>query len=77
MTTAHQQTFAPGMDLSCRSICDHDCIYIAQIISRTDKTLTIRVQGKTKRCKIHRCDAGDEYIYPFGRHSMAPIMRPA
>ena len=68
-------TFKANTEISARSICDHNCIFTAKIIKRTAKTLTIIAQGQESRCKIHYDFEGNEFIYPFGRYSMAPTMR--
>lgn len=56
--------------LKARSICDYDCVYEAEVISRTSKTVTIEERGKRKTVKIHLGDNG-EFCYPHGRYSMA------
>lgn len=67
--------FTPSQHLSCRAIGDHNAIYIAEVISRTNKTVTIKEQfNDKKRCKIHLNDVG-EYIFPDGRYSMCPVFR--
>lgn len=67
--------FIAEQELSNRSICDHNCIFTAKVIKRTAKTVTIETAMEgTKRCKIHIYDDG-EFIYPFGRYSMATIFR--
>lgn len=65
--------FTLGQELSESSICDHECIYTATVLKRTAKTVTIAVRGKSKRCKIHNDQEGDEFIFPFGQYSMAAI----
>jgi hypothetical protein len=75
--------FEVGQQLSTRSVCNHDCIYKAVVIGRTEKTVTIETccllkfpnDKKTRRCKIHLSGEKNEYIYPFGRYSMCPIFR--
>ncbi len=68
------QTFTQGQELKSRSICNSDCVFTATVTRRTGKTVTIKVDDTEKRCKIYQGDNG-EYIYPFGRYSMAPIFR--
>jgi len=69
------KTFKTNTEISGRSICDHNCIFTAKVIKRTEKTVTIITQGQESRCKIHIDKSGEEFIFPFGRYSMAPIMR--
>ena len=64
-----------GTTLTARSICDSDCIFSLQVISRTAKTATVKFLGREKRTKIHTDDRG-EYIMPE-RYSMAPTFRAA
>lgn len=64
-------TFTQGQQLAQRSICDHNCIFTATVIKRTTKTVTIKVNGEEKRCKIHNRGEG-EFIFPFGQYSMSP-----
>lgn len=68
--------FTVGQTVATRSICDYDCIFTAEVIKRTAKTVTIRMYGREeKRCKIQLNDDGVEYIYPHGRYSMAAIFK--
>ena len=60
-----------GTKLTARSICDHNCIFEAEVISATAKTVKVKCQGTTRRCKIHNHE-GRRFIYALGRYSMAP-----
>ena len=66
--------FKQNQELSTRSICDHNCIWAGKVLKRTPKTVTIAIQGDTKRFKIYDFD-GVEFIYPLGRYSMAPVFK--
>lgn len=71
--------FEIGKKYSARSICDHNCIWIYEVISRTAKFITLQDDhGKQIKCKIYNqtgiCD--DEFAYPEGRFSMCPVLRP-
>lgn len=66
--------FKVNQELSTRSTCNYDCIFKATVIKRTAKTITITSREGEKRCKIHSNNEG-EYIFPYGRYSMAPIFR--
>ncbi|MBE9515952.1 MAG: hypothetical protein IME93_03125 [Proteobacteria bacterium] len=69
-------TFTTGQQLSARSICDHDCVFEGQVLKRTAKTVTINTRMKgVSRCKVHNDEQGNEFIFPYGRYSMAPIFR--
>ncbi len=65
--------FQIGQSYSQRSICDSDCIFRFEILSRTAKTITTQVNGKTVRRRLSIYD-GVEQFAPFGRYSMAPIV---
>jgi len=68
--------FFTGQKLKTRSICDHECIYTAVVLKRTNKTITIELEGRSERRKISIYD-NCESIYPFGKYSMAPIFTAA
>jgi len=71
-----RNTFKQGQQLSTRSIGDHECIFTAIVIGRTTKTVTIKTDmDGIRRCKIHHNSDEGEFIFPFGRYSMAPIFR--
>lgn len=68
--------FYVGQKLATRSIGDHDVIYRGTVVSRTPKFVTVKIDGdrELKRCGVKLYD-GSEYIFPFGRYSMAPVFR--
>lgn len=70
------KTFTTGQQLSTRSACDHDCIFTGEIVKRTAKTVHVKtaMSGTVKR-KIQIDSEGNEYIFPEGQYSMAPIFR--
>lgn len=55
------------------SACDHNCVFVVEIVKRTAKTVTFRRNGKERRAKIYT-DRDGEYIIPE-RYSMAPVFR--
>lgn len=55
------------------SVCDHNCVFVIEIVKRTAKTVVFLRNGKERRAKIHT-DADGEYIIP-DRYSMAPVFR--
>ena len=69
-------TFTASQELSSRSIGDHNCVFTGTVIKRTAKTVTIKtpLYGE-KRCKIHVDENGNEFAFPHGMFSMAPIFR--
>jgi len=66
--------FQVGRTYQTRSICDHDCIITATIVSRTAKRLTADTQRGRKVFGIGQYD-GVEFIRPWGNYSMSPIIR--
>ena len=72
--------FAPGDALTTRSICNHDCIYSATIISRTEKSVKVDLGsshgGIVRRGLLVDPYTGNEFFFPYGRYSMAPSFRP-
>ena len=63
-------TFTQNQKLSASSICDHNCIFMATVVKRTAKTVTIKDDRGERRCKIHNYGDG-EFIFPYGQYSMA------
>ena len=66
--------FKVGRTYSCRSLCDHDCIFAFEIVKRTEKTVTLKSSADIKRRKIYMLD-GVEHADPLGKYSMSPIIR--
>lgn len=77
MNTAPAVTrrFQIGETLATRSLCDWDCIFRFTVVSRTDKFVTLNDGDRDFRCGIKIASDGVEYVYPHGRHSMAPTLR--
>lgn len=66
--------FEVGKTYATRSICDHDCIFSFVILARTAKMVTVNVHGKTVRRGLSLYE-GVEQFSPYGRYSMAAIIR--
>lgn len=69
-TTTDIIRFNVGDQLSARSLCDYDCIFRFEVLSRTAKFVTLKYWGEEKRVGIKVRD-GREYCYPLGNYSMA------
>ena len=66
--------FEAGKTYQARSICNHDCIFSIEVISRTKKTLKFKDDGgRVRRTKIHT-DSEGERIRP-DKHSMSAVYR--
>lgn len=63
--------FEAGTTYSTHSICDSNQVISITVASRTAKTIKLDT-GKTLRVSIYE---GYETVMPFGRYSMAPIIR--
>jgi len=70
-----QTMFAEGQILTTRFINDSASFLKVEIMRRTPKMVSIKIEGeKEKRCKIHERE-GVEFIYPMGDYSMAPVVK--
>lgn len=67
------KTFEVGKKYYDTSACDHNCVFVVEIVKRTAKTVTFRRDGQERRAKIYT-DRDGEYIIPE-RYSMAPVFR--
>jgi hypothetical protein len=66
--------FETGKTYSCRSVCDHECVWSFKIVARTDKTIKTEC-GKTLRINPKLTEYNkSETVFPLGRYSMAPIL---
>jgi len=63
-----------GQVLTARSACDYDCIFSVKVLDRKGSFATVEAHGEAKRVKIRSDDRG-EYVFAFGKYSMAPIFR--
>lgn len=66
-------TFEVGKKYYDTSACDHNCVFVVEIVKRTAKTVAFRRDGQERRAKIYT-DSNGEYIIPE-RYSMAPVFR--
>lgn len=66
-------TFEIGKKYYDTSACDHNCVFVVEIVKRTAKTVTFRRNGQERRAKVY-CDDHGEFIVP-DRYSMAPVFR--
>lgn len=79
-TPAPSATFAVGDIVSCCSACDSDCVWTFEVIKRTAKFITIRdtTSGEVNRVGVQTNPwnpTDPETALPFGRFSMAPVIR--
>lgn len=65
-------TFQVGVSYGVRS---HDDEYFEfEIVGRTPKVVTFRYYDLLKRAKVSLTLEGNEYVWPFGRYSGAPML---
>jgi hypothetical protein len=69
--------FEPNKKYTGRFICDSECIFEFEVISRSDKRIEIldSCSGKPKKIGVTLDHEGNEMAYPFGKYSMAPCIR--
>lgn len=71
------RTFETGQTYEARSMCDWDCIFRFEVISRTAKFVVFEMdRGDMYRVGV-KVDEQGEWAMPFGRYSMAPVIRAA
>ena len=73
MTTT-KNTITANTTLTARSIGDYNCIFSVEILDRKKSFVTVKAMGSISRVKVYSDDKG-EFIYAFGKYSMAPIFR--
>lgn len=69
--------FEVGKTYSCRSICNHECVYAYTVVARTEKTITVQSGDEVKRLRIIKGLSeyrNAESVYPEGKYSMCPII---
>jgi hypothetical protein len=66
--------FIEGKTYQTKSICDSNCIFTAEVLKKTAKTVTVKTMEGVKRCKVHEYN-GEQFIYPLGQYSMAPMIK--
>ena len=69
--------FEIGREYSCRSICDHECVWTYKVIDRTAQTITVTDGKEAKKLRIIKKLSeyrGTESVYPSGKYSMCPIL---
>lgn len=69
-----QTQITAGSVLTGRFIGDADLTFSFSVISRKGSFCTVNINGKIERRKIYTgVMDGLEYIYPYGKYSMAPV----
>lgn len=70
--------FEVGKKYYGRSACDYDCIFSIEVVARTEKTIKVIIKGSvdTKPCRLkaYQTDDISEFVLPYGRYSMCPVI---
>jgi hypothetical protein len=66
--------FQAGKTYQTRSACDYDTVYSFTVVSRTEKTITLKSHFEIKARKVYLTD-GVEHCNPLGTYSMHPVIR--
>lgn len=69
-----KKTIKAGQTLTARSICDYNCIYKLEVLSRKGAFAVIKWMNNEMRKKVLVDSDGREFIMPE-RYSMAPVFR--
>lgn len=67
-------TFQVGQRYSCRSLCDHDCVWTYEVTARTARFVTLTDGHEAVRVGVTVLD-DVERCSPHGRYSMSPTLR--
>jgi len=64
----------PGSVIKAKSICDSNCIFEAEVLTRKGDFVTLQVKGykEITRKKVKVGFDGKEYVLALGNYSMAP-----
>nr|AHF24064.1 hypothetical protein [uncultured bacterium Contig643] len=69
--------FEIGKEYSCRSICDHECVWTYKVVARTAQMITVTDGDEVKKLRIIKGMSeyrNAESVYPLGKYSMCPIL---
>ena len=66
------KTIQPNTVITAVSICDSNCIFKAEVLSRKGDFVTLKIMGEIVRKKVKVGYDGNEYVMALGTYSMAP-----
>ena len=66
------KTIQPNTVITAKSICDSNCIFTAEVLTRKGDYVTLNVMGSIVRKKVKKGYDGNEYVMALGTYSMAP-----
>ena len=67
------KTIQPNTIITAVSICDSNCIFTAEVLTRKNDFVTVKVDGRIVRKKVQKSFDGSEYVLALGTYSMAPV----
>jgi len=73
--TMSNSTIKSGSVITAVSVCDSNCIFKAEVLSRKGDFVTLKIEGYKDivRKKVKVGYNGNEYVMALGSYSMAPI----
>jgi hypothetical protein len=72
MTTS---SFEIGCTYTGRFVGDADSVFQVKVLARSAKTVTVAGPKGMAKHRVSLDHEGGEQIFPFGKHSMAPVCR--
>ena len=67
--------FEIGKTYTTRFACDYDSVLTMEVISRTEKTITAKVDSfGIKKLRVNTRFTGNEQVAPLGTYSMSPVI---
>lgn len=71
----NNSTIQPNTVITAVSVCDSNCIFKAEVLSRKGDYVTLKIEGYKDivRKKVKVGYNGNEYVMALGSYSMAPI----
>lgn len=66
--------FEVGSVYYARSACNHDCVFLMKVLSRTEKSVKADFSGEGVKRAMIRVSDSSEWVMPW-HYSMAPVFR--
>lgn len=75
MTATETARFETGKTYTCRSSCNHECVWSFVVVARTADTVTIREADEPDfSCGVNVL-GGEEVCFPLGQYSEDVVLR--
>jgi len=59
---------------TCRSVCDHNCIWTFKVVKRTQKSVWLEDERGEVSRRLVKCFHNEETLFPLGIFSMCPVL---